>query len=108
MNGPRGLGLLSDWALMADADGLILNWYGPSTMTAQAGDVAVTLQQATDYPHDEHITLNVTPTQPVSFALKLRIPHWSAQTEVSVNGQRVTDAVPGQIPCPGAHLAARR
>jgi DUF1680 family protein len=96
VNGPRGLGLLGDWALMADAEGLIINWYGPSTMTAQVSEVAVTLQQATDYPRAGHITLNVTPAQPISFALKLRIPHWSSQTQVSVNGQRVTDVVPGR------------
>ena len=85
-NGPRGFGLISDWALMTDARGLILNWYGPSTMTAAVRGTAVTLTQETGYPRDGRIALAVAPAAPTSFALRLRIPYWSQRSAVRVNG----------------------
>ena len=94
-NAPRGLGMISDWALMTDGQALALNWYGPSTITATLKGVAVTLVQATNYPRDGRILLSVSPEQETRFPLKLRIPHWSARTGVRVNGQPVTDVKPG-------------
>jgi hypothetical protein len=94
-NAPRGLGMISDWALMADAAGLVLNWYGPSTMTARAGATKVALRQRTDYPRDGRVLLEVGPERPAEFALRLRLPHWSAATAVRVNGAPAADARPG-------------
>ena len=60
-NGPRGFGMISDWALMRDGDGLVLNWYGPSTIAARVGDTQVTLTQDTEYPRDGRVTLDCRP-----------------------------------------------
>ena len=96
VNGPRGIGMLSDWALLKDNDGLALNWYGPSEMTASLNDaVDVRLCQTTDYPSDGHIELAVSPSAPTTFCLKLRIPRWSTATRVTVNGEPVADVEPG-------------
>lgn len=102
VNAARGFGLISDWALMREAAppgakadaALVLNWYGPSTITTKVGDVAVVLKQETTYPRDGHIELIVEPTKPAQFALKLRIPSWSAVTRLSINGERI-EAQPG-------------
>ena len=94
-NGPRGFGMISDWALMRDGDGLVLNWYGPSTIAACVGDTPVTLRQDTEYPRNGRVTLTVDPDAPLACVLKLRIPYWSAATTVAVNGRPVSPVTPG-------------
>lgn len=90
-NGPRGLGFLSEWAVMAGRDGSVtLNYYGPSKFkidTASGRRLALT--QETDYPRDGRIKLEVGMEQPKKLAIKLRIPGWSEKTEVRVNGEEV-------------------
>ena len=95
-NAPRGFGALSDWALMRDDEGLVLNYYGPGSMTADLRrGLSVTLEQDTEYPRRGRITLAVSPSKPAAFTLKLRIPCWSAKTFVSINGRRVKGVRPG-------------
>ena len=97
VNTARGFGLLSDWALMRDQEGLILNYYGPSTMRAKIRPgVTVTLTQDTDYPISGRIALRVAPSRAAEFTLKLRVPHWSRKTKVKLNGQPISGAEPGQ------------
>lgn len=96
VNGPRGLGMISDWALMVDAaDGLALNWYGPSEMSATVNGARVKLIQETDYPRKNRVRLLVQPSRAAEFELKLRIPYWSERTRVRVNGDRVKDVKSG-------------
>jgi len=87
VNAARGFGMISDWAVMRDKDGLVLNWYGPSTIDAAVGDTPIALKQRTEYPVDGRIELEVEPAKPIEFTLKLRIPHWSGRTIVAVNGE---------------------
>jgi len=101
-NAPRGLGLVSDWAVMTDPRGVVLNWYGPSTMAVRAGGTRVTLKQQTDYPRGGKVLLEVAPERPARFVLKLRIPYWSAAAAVRVNG------TPAPGVRPGAYLALDR
>ena len=95
VNGPRGLGMVSDWALMRCRGGLVLNWYGPSTMKVRlSSGITVELTQKTEYPRTGKITLNVSPSRSAQLALKLRIPYWSAKTSVKLNGERVKSVSP--------------
>ncbi len=97
VNGPRSLGLLTEWALMAAKDGFALNYYGASELTARTvGGQAVTFAQATDYPVDGRIALTLHLAKPESFSLRLRIPAWSARTAVSVNGAVQEAVQPGR------------
>jgi len=96
VNSARGFGLLSEWALMQDAEGLVLNAYGPGTVTAPLdGAGAVTLTQRTRYPFAGKIAIDVGPRRKTEFSLSLRIPRWSARTRVRVNGETVRGAGPG-------------
>jgi DUF1680 family protein len=103
VNAPRGFGLISEWALMKDREGLVLNWYAPSRIKARIGRrTNVVIEQVTEYPKTGKITIKITPSKPAEFTLKLRIPHWSAKTRVLLNGEKV--AGPG----PASYLAIAR
>lgn len=96
VNGPRGLGLISDWALMRDAEGLVLNWYGAGKMKTRLGrGLTVELVQATEYPRQGRVELQVNPSKAAEFCLKVRLPHWSARTQVRVNGERAKGIAAG-------------
>ncbi|MCZ6675849.1 MAG: glycoside hydrolase family 127 protein [Candidatus Poribacteria bacterium] len=96
VNGPRGLGMISDWALMGCEGELVLNWYGPSTMEIRlASDITVKLEQETTYPREGKIALRVSSSRAAQFALKLRIPYWSNRTTVKVNGEPVNGVAAG-------------
>jgi uncharacterized protein len=97
VNAARGLGLLSQWALLRDekGSGLVLNWYGPGRFTTRltAGE-QVHLTTKTDYPKTGLVQISVQPERPAQFSLRLRVPHWSARTTVKVNGEAVADVRP--------------
>lgn len=96
VNGARGLGMVADWALMRDADGLVLNWYGPGRMqTELERGVVVSLTQQTEYPRSGRVRIRVDPAEAAEFALKLRVPYWSQQTKVRVNGEAASTADAG-------------
>lgn len=102
VNGPRSLGMLSDWALMRDAEGMVVNWYGPCRMEAPLGrGQRLTLVQETDYPRRGRVHLRVEAAAPIETTLKLRVPYWSARTRVRLNGDKVDAA-------PGTYLALKR
>ena len=96
VNAPRGFGMISDWALMKDRDGLILDWYGPSCISTGIGrGSSVAIEQMTDYPKTGKIIIKVKPSHAADFTLKLRIPYWSAKTKVRLNGKSIRGVVPG-------------
>jgi len=109
-NGPRGIGILSEWAVMISKNGIALNYYGPSKFTVHTpSGQEVSLEQETKYPFDvddqSKITVTMMLNKSESFELKLRIPAWSnkAETEVKINGARPN----GEI-IPGTYLPLNR
>jgi len=102
-NSARGFGLASEWALMKEKeDSLILNWYGPSQVKAMVGDTSVMLSQNTDYPRTGKVVIVIEPEKTKEFTLKLRIPNWSENTAVKLNGTAIDSTIPG------SYLALRR
>jgi hypothetical protein len=102
VNGPRGLGMISDWALMRSGEGIALNWYGASTIEARLSDgLAVKLTQETEYPRGGKVILTVFPSRSARFPLRLRIPYWSNHTQATVNGESLKVAA-------GTYLALDR
>ena len=85
VNGPRALGLLCEWAVMGRTDGLALNYYGPCTLTTPLA----TFTQRTEYPRSGRVEIVVDAATPQPFTLALRIPHWSEQTQLQLNGATI-------------------
>ena len=102
VNGPRGLGLVAEWALMQSQSGLTLNFYGPSRLAATSpSGQRIGISQSTDYPVSGADTVRLSLAQPEKFELKLRVPAWSIDTRVSLNGEKI-------LPPPGAYLSLVR
>ena len=97
VNGARGLGMISDWALMRSPDSVVLNWYGPGSITAPLdGGAKLTLRQETEYPRANHVRLQVAASPSTKLILRLRIPHWSTRTGVRLNGEAVSQVEAGR------------
>ena len=96
VNGPSGLGLIGQWAVLGGKGGLYLNYYGPGRTEAKLEDGSTwSFIQRTDYPLGGTIEMEVRPPQATALPLLVRIPEWSRHTKVSVNGTAVEKVVPG-------------
>jgi uncharacterized protein len=96
-SGPRGIALVTTLAYTVAPTGLMVNFYGPSTLRAEHGGATIKLVQKTDYPFRGDVSLAVEPDRPAQFDLFLRIPGWCRTWKATVNGTPVgTAAAPGQ------------
>ncbi len=96
VNGPNGLGLLSEWAILGGAGGLYLNYYGPGTLQARLGDGSSwSFIQRTAYPAGGKIEIEVRPEKTAAMPLFVRIPQWSQEAKVAVNGAPIEQVTPG-------------
>lgn len=101
-SGPRGLMITPVWAVMNDPKGPVINLYSPGTAAfVLSNGRKVSIIQDTDYPVNNLVTLDIQPEIASSFELKLRIPEWSKQYVLKVNGETV--------PChPGSYASINR
>jgi hypothetical protein len=92
-----GWPMLVQHAWMATADGgLAPAIYGPTVVHAnlpQAGKV--TIHEQTDYPFDDRVHITISPAHPSTFPLRLRIPGWCGNAQLSVNGQSQPPPIAG-------------
>jgi DUF1680 family protein len=77
-------------------DGVYVHLYDNSTLDWHLGQTPLKIQQKTKYPWDGDVYLTVSPAQAKEFTLYLRIPGWARSANVTVNGNRVSGAQPGQ------------
>lgn len=95
VNGPRGLGMIGQWGVTHDQDQVTVNYYGASQTQLETDAGKIVITQEGNYPFDDMIRLKVSVPQEESITLKLRIPFWSASTQVTWNGQAQKDITPG-------------
>lgn len=77
-SGPRAWALLPTFAYMTSSDGIVVNFFTPSTATLQINGETVTVKQETAYPVDGRVAITVTVPKPMKMALRVRVPEWSS------------------------------
>lgn len=74
------------WMASAD-DGLAAMVYAPCRVRTQVRGVPVELEQVTEYPFRQQVRIVLRPARAFSFPLRLRIPAWSRNTVLRINGE---------------------
>ncbi len=78
VNAPRPLGDIAEWAYRTDGSAVYVNYYGASRLESNGMNIS----QDTSYPYDDTVSVTVRGDG----RLYLRIPSWSENTTVSING----------------------
>ncbi len=86
----RLLTSLGSYVYSATETEVLVHVYLQSTGALSLGGQQITLKQETAYPWDGAIQLSLEMDDPRVFALSLRIPGWSRQAHLNVNGEHVS------------------
>ncbi|WP_119309130.1 glycoside hydrolase family 127 protein [Cohaesibacter haloalkalitolerans] len=85
----RFIASLGGYVYTSKPDALAVHLYAESEAKVMLGERAVTIRQDTAYPWDGDICLTLEPEEAMDFALCLRIPGWSDEARLTVNGEAV-------------------
>ena len=102
LNGPMGLAYIPFVAVMNAKEGPVINLYnaGMATVTTPANQKLL-LDIVTDFPLSGAVKIGVKPQSAEKFSIRLRIPSWSKETTLRVNGVK-------QMVTPGAYKEITR
>jgi len=90
VNGPRVLGMLSEWAVMSGTDGVVVNWLGSGSYKGQLRDgTPVAITSSHDAWREGGTELRVSTELTRAFSLRLRIPRWAREPKAQLNGRDV-------------------
>jgi uncharacterized protein len=73
----RTLAALTGYFYAVRDDSLYVNFYAQSEGEAKVAGTPVKLVQSTDYPWSGKVRLTVSPAQPATFTVRVRIPEWA-------------------------------
>jgi DUF1680 family protein len=95
-NGPRAFMMLPGFAVTGSPGEIFINLYGQEDALIPVNSKnKVSLEQVSDYPVSDRIELRINPEKPESFSISLRIPSWSKNSVIEVNGTKITGIIPG-------------
>ena len=97
-NGPRGYLAFLKSLMTADADAVMLNLYASgeaSVIWPKTGE-RIALETYTLYPKVNEVSVRYRERERRTFKLKLRIPAWSKDTVVKLNGRALEGVCPGR------------
>lgn len=87
----RTMAEVSDYAYSTSSKGIWVNLYGANNASIKIADGSkVGLKQETNYPWDGNIKFTITETSPKAFSMFFRIPGWTHDAQVRVNGKAET------------------
>lgn len=88
-SGPRGVALIPTFAITIDADGAVINLYETekADLILRDGD-EMGIDVETLYPATEKIGITITKSPKHSRSLKLYVPSWCRDPQLTVNGKR--------------------
>jgi hypothetical protein len=96
---------IHNWFYNVSDDGALwINFYGGNQLTTTLADgTEIALTQTTDYPWDGKITINIDKIGKKGVPIHLRIPRWTENPVVMVNGEKLV-----KTPQPGSYLKIER
>lgn len=95
-SGPRGLFLFPFYAVTKTKEGLQVNYYVDGEYEINTpGKQRLLVKQHTLYPAEGKVMLQVYPRKAEELIVSVRIPEWSLQTQVKVNGEDVPNVKTG-------------
>ena len=89
MNSSRLVASVGGYFVSASNDAVAFHLYGSISTTVELSGTRVFLRETSTYPWSGSIRIEVDPEVPADFAVKLRIPVWTAGATASVNGEPV-------------------
>jgi DUF1680 family protein len=95
-NIPRLIGSLAKHIYATAAESVYVNHHIGGEATLEVDATTVELTQETEFPWEAATRLTVTPEDPATFELALRIPEWCAGVDITVAGDS-HDATPGEF-----------
>ena len=100
LHGPIGMAYIPLVAAMQAKDGPVINLYNDASITASsASGSKVDLEISGGFPWSGDVAVAVKPAKKEKFTLRLRIPIWSEDTKVTVNGSPVQAVKAGEYLC---------
>ena len=94
-NGPRAFMMLPGFAVMRGDNEVFINMYGKNESVVTVQKNIINIQQISDYPVSDSILLKINPEKAGSFTIALRIPEWSRNSSIKVNGENVAEITAG-------------
>lgn len=95
-NGPRAFMMLPAFAITGAPGEIFINLYGEGEAVIPLNSKnKIFIEQVSDYPVSDKIEIRVNPDKPENFTVSFRIPSWSKNTSITVNGTEVNDITSG-------------
>jgi uncharacterized protein len=96
-NGPRAFMMLPRFAVMGGQKEVFINLYGQSESAIPLSEKnKVYIEQISEYPASDHIQININPEKSENFTIAFRIPEWSQNTVLTINGVTVNGVNAGK------------
>jgi uncharacterized protein len=90
-NGPRAFMMLPRFAVMGSDNEVYINIYGQNKSVIPVNPTnKVSINQISEYPVSDIVEINIDPEKSESFTIAFRIPEWSENTMMTINGNDIS------------------